>query len=239
MNDNSMIVVGEVNHQSRLYNFNKFIAKSDSSLLLMHDDYTSRLLNERFDHLNYKYMQQICKKDMVTNLPNIHFSKIVCQGCVLGKCYSPKMPHLCIQDIGPSICILFQTYCWGFLLKTIFWIVYVPCYINILRTHARCMLVIQHTYDCCMLDSPHLPPKVEKKYKITFISVKFTGYGGFPNHFTPFIPFPNWITIFFSYKKRSCVLELLHTHLGFLFPKVFPMFISHYSVSYILGIIFL
>jgi hypothetical protein len=34
------------------------------------------------------------------------------------------------------------------------------------------------------------------------------------------------------------VLELLHTHLGFLFPKVFPcllVIMSHYPVSYILG----
>jgi hypothetical protein len=29
MHDNSMIVVGEVNHQYRLYTFSKFIAKSD------------------------------------------------------------------------------------------------------------------------------------------------------------------------------------------------------------------
>jgi hypothetical protein len=36
----------------------------------------------------------------------------------------------------------------------------------------------------------------------------------------------------------SNVLELLHTHLGFLFPKVFIcllVIISHYPVSYILG----
>jgi hypothetical protein len=34
------------------------------------------------------------------------------------------------------------------------------------------------------------------------------------------------------------MLELLHTHLGFIFPKVIPcllVIISHYSVSYILG----
>jgi hypothetical protein len=34
------------------------------------------------------------------------------------------------------------------------------------------------------------------------------------------------------------VLELLHTHLGFIFPKVFPcllVIISHYLASYILG----
>jgi hypothetical protein len=34
------------------------------------------------------------------------------------------------------------------------------------------------------------------------------------------------------------VLEILHTHLGFIFPKVFPcllVIIIHYPVSYILG----
>jgi hypothetical protein len=85
IHDNSMIVVGEVNHQSRLYTFSKFIAKSDYALLLTHVDDTSRLWHERFDHLNFKYMQQLCKQDMVTDFPNIHFSKGVCQGCVLGK----------------------------------------------------------------------------------------------------------------------------------------------------------
>jgi hypothetical protein len=35
------------------------------------------------------------------------------------------------------------------------------------------------------------------------------------------------------------MLEILHTHLGIIFPKVFPMFTSHYSVSYSLGRIFL
>jgi hypothetical protein len=41
--------------------------------------------------------------------------------------------------------------------------------------------------------------------------------------------------------EKSCtsgMLELLHTHLGFIFPKVIPcllVIISHYPVSYILG----
>jgi bacteriorhodopsin len=40
------------------------------------------------------------------------------------------------------------------------------------------------------------------------------------------------------YHHHVNVLELLHTHLGFIFPKVFPcllVIISHYPVSYILG----
>jgi hypothetical protein len=81
MHDNSKIVVGEVNHQSHLYTFSKFIAKSDSSLLLMHVDNDSRLWHERFGHLNFKYMQQLSQQGMVIGFPNIHFSKGVFQGC--------------------------------------------------------------------------------------------------------------------------------------------------------------
>jgi hypothetical protein len=39
-------------------------------------------------------------------------------------------------------------------------------------------------------------------------------------------------------RRRREALELLHTHLGFIFPKVIPcslVIISHYPVSYILG----
>jgi hypothetical protein len=38
--------------------------------------------------------------------------------------------------------------------------------------------------------------------------------------------------------KVLAMLDLLHTHLGFIFPKVIPcllVIISHYPVSYILG----
>jgi hypothetical protein len=38
---------------------------------------------------------------------------------------------------------------------------------------------------------------------------------------------------------RMMLLEILHTHLGFIFPKVVAMFISDYSISYSLGRIFL
>jgi hypothetical protein len=60
IHDNSTIVVGEVNDHSHLYTFSKFIAKSDSSLLLTHPDDTNILWHNILDHLNFKYMQQLC-----------------------------------------------------------------------------------------------------------------------------------------------------------------------------------
>jgi hypothetical protein len=72
MQDNSKVVVGEVNHQSRLYTFSKF-TKPDSFVLLTHADDSGRLWHERFVHLNFRHMQQLSKKGMVTGLPDIHF----------------------------------------------------------------------------------------------------------------------------------------------------------------------
>jgi hypothetical protein len=49
---------------------------------------------------------------------------------------------------------------------------------------------------------------------------------------------PGPILYFHHSDVQGGVLELLHTHVGFLFPKVFPcllVIISHYPVSYILG----
>jgi hypothetical protein len=84
MKTNSRVATGEVNHQSRLYTFSEFI-EPDSALLLTHADESSRIWHERFGHLNFRYMQQLSKKILVDGLPNIHFSKGVCEGCVLGK----------------------------------------------------------------------------------------------------------------------------------------------------------
>jgi hypothetical protein len=67
-----------------LYTFFEFI-EPDSALLLTHADESSRIWHERFGHLNFRYMQHLSKKILVDGLPDIHFSKGVCDGCVLGK----------------------------------------------------------------------------------------------------------------------------------------------------------
>jgi hypothetical protein len=84
MKTNSKVATGEVNHQSRLYTFSKFI-EPDSALLLTHVDESSRIWHESFGHLNFRYMQQLIKQILVYGLPDIHFSKGVCEGCVLRK----------------------------------------------------------------------------------------------------------------------------------------------------------
>jgi hypothetical protein len=84
MQTNSRVATGEVNHQSRLYTFSEFI-EPDFALLLTHADESSRIWHKRFEHLNFRYMQQLGKKILVDVLPSIHLSKGVCEGCVLIK----------------------------------------------------------------------------------------------------------------------------------------------------------
>jgi hypothetical protein len=81
---NSMVSTGEVNHQSRLYKFYDFI-ELDFALLVTHANERSSIWHKRFKHLNFRYMQHLSKQEMVDGLPDIHFSKGICEGCVLGK----------------------------------------------------------------------------------------------------------------------------------------------------------
>jgi hypothetical protein len=56
MHDNSIIVVGDIDHKSQLYKFMKF-TDYDSSLLLTHANDSSRVWDVIFNHLNFRYMQ--------------------------------------------------------------------------------------------------------------------------------------------------------------------------------------
>jgi hypothetical protein len=67
-----------------LYTFFEFI-ELDYDLPLTHVDESSRMWHKRFEHLNFIYMQQVIKERLVDGLLDIHFSKGVCEGCVLGK----------------------------------------------------------------------------------------------------------------------------------------------------------
>jgi hypothetical protein len=84
MQTNSKVATSEVNHQCRLYTFSKF-SEPDSTLLLTHVDESSMIWHERFGHLNFRHIQQLSKNKLVDGLPDIHFSKGVCEGCVLEK----------------------------------------------------------------------------------------------------------------------------------------------------------
>ena len=45
----------------------------------------SKLWHERFGHLNYRSLQNLCKENMVTGLPMVSCKDGVCSRCVLEK----------------------------------------------------------------------------------------------------------------------------------------------------------
>jgi len=84
MHENCVIAIVEVDHNSRLYIFTKFV-DPNSSLILTYSNDSTQVWHVRFGHLNFRYMQQLSKKGMVKGLLHIYFSEGVCEGFIPGK----------------------------------------------------------------------------------------------------------------------------------------------------------
>jgi hypothetical protein len=70
---------------TRLYNFDNIGSSAFSSFFVAHSDDLSKLWHERFGHLNYRSLQQLCNQQMVTGLPLVSCKDGICASCVLGK----------------------------------------------------------------------------------------------------------------------------------------------------------
>jgi hypothetical protein len=81
----SQLAHGIANHSSRLYLFSHFVPKYISTVFLSQSNDIGRLWHEIFGHINYKYLHQLNKENMVEGLLAIKFTSGVCQGCILGK----------------------------------------------------------------------------------------------------------------------------------------------------------
>ena len=67
------------------YKFNNFGSSPFPSVFVARSDSLSKLWHERFSHLNYRSLQQLCKDNMVTGLPMVSCKDGVCSSCVLRK----------------------------------------------------------------------------------------------------------------------------------------------------------
>lgn len=83
LRDDSLVVVGKVNHDKRLYSFSHFVPKSPSQALITQSNSQIKLWHEQFGHLAFHPLQQLCSKHMVKGLPNINFSKGECSSCLV------------------------------------------------------------------------------------------------------------------------------------------------------------
>ena len=53
---NQVIAIGYVDHYERMYKFSNFLPTSNDQEFLSHANEVSKLWNERFGHMNYKYL---------------------------------------------------------------------------------------------------------------------------------------------------------------------------------------
>ena len=68
-----------------MYKFSNFLPTSNDQALLSDTNEVLKIWNERFGHMNYKYLQALHRDEMVEGLPQIRSSNGVCIGCVVGK----------------------------------------------------------------------------------------------------------------------------------------------------------
>jgi hypothetical protein len=73
------------NEITRLYKFDNFGSSYFSSVFVAHSDDLSKLWHERFGHLNYRSLQQLCNQQTMIGLPPFSCKDGVCVGCVLDK----------------------------------------------------------------------------------------------------------------------------------------------------------
>jgi hypothetical protein len=81
----SQLAHGIADHGSCLYLFSYFVPKSINIVFLSQSNDINKLWHEIFGHLNYNYLHQLSKENMVEGLPAIKFTSGVCKGCILGK----------------------------------------------------------------------------------------------------------------------------------------------------------
>ena len=80
-----VIAIGYANHHERMYKFSNFLPTSNDQDILSHANETSKLWHERFGHMNYKYLQELHRDEMVEGLPQIKSSNGACIVCVVGN----------------------------------------------------------------------------------------------------------------------------------------------------------
>ena len=80
-----LVATGLTNHHAKAYEFSHFVADAKPTALLTHGNEVSRLWNERFGHLKFKYLQQLHRNSMVEGISIIKATTRICKGCVVGK----------------------------------------------------------------------------------------------------------------------------------------------------------
>ena len=81
----NIIVKGFSNHAYKEYEFSHFLPTSYPKSLLTHANNTSKLWNEWFGHMTFKYLQHLHNDKLVGGFPLIKSSEGVCLDLLVGN----------------------------------------------------------------------------------------------------------------------------------------------------------
>jgi hypothetical protein len=95
---------------TRLYKFDNFGPSSFPLVFVAHNDDLSKLWHERFGHLNYRSLQQLCNQHMVIGLPLVSCRDGFFVDCVLGKHHRDNFEKHALGMPQP-LCNLFIVIC--------------------------------------------------------------------------------------------------------------------------------
>jgi hypothetical protein len=80
-----VLSTGIVDDITRLYKFDNFGSSYFPSIFVSRSDHLSKIWHERFFHLNYRSLPQLCNQQMVIGLPLSSWRDGFCVGCVIEK----------------------------------------------------------------------------------------------------------------------------------------------------------
>jgi hypothetical protein len=200
---------------TRLYKFDNFGSSSFSSVFVAHSDDLSKLWHERFGHLNYRSLQQLCNQQMVTGLPLVLGRDGFCASCVLNKHHQDSFEkcaswhassplHIVHSDLcGPlsypsfSGCKYFLTFIDDFSRHP--WVYFLKLKSEVFDNFLACKALVEN-------QSGHQIQRLRIDNGAEYVNNNFTNYctkqGIQMQHIVPYTPQQNGVA-----ERKSCTLK--------------------------------
>eukprot|EP00253_Pinus_taeda_P029052 PITA_29052 len=91
-----ILATGIADDSTRLYKVNKFGSSTLTLVFVAHNDEVGKLWHERFGHLNYRSLQNLCKENMVTEAIN-------CANYIVNRTLTKVLKNITLEEAWSSI----------------------------------------------------------------------------------------------------------------------------------------
>ena len=96
---------------TKLYKFDMFRPSPLPIVFVAHNDEVRNLWHERFGHINYHTLQNLCKENMVKGIPMESFLDGGCYRCVLKKHHQDHFEKCASWHASSSLQLMYSNLC--------------------------------------------------------------------------------------------------------------------------------